>query len=128
LKVHELTRFHTVGPNDERFGTSVFLLAMNKARYESLPDDLRQVIDANSGQNIAAEVGTIWMKAEEPGKEAALARGNEIIELTEEQMAPFREAADPVAERWVKEVSGLGIDGAGLLEAARTAVAKYSQG
>jgi TRAP-type C4-dicarboxylate transport system substrate-binding protein len=126
LKVHELTKFHTVGPDDERFGTSVFLFAMNKGRYEGLPEDLRAVLDANSGANIAAEVGTVWSKVEEPGREAAMARGNEIIELSEDEMARFRKASEPVADRWVKEVSSLGIDGAALLEAARAAVAKNS--
>lgn len=126
LKVTELVKYHTIGPDDMRFGTGVFLFAMNKQRYESLPDDLRAVIDANSGKAIAKQVGEIWIRAEGPGREAAIKHGNEIIVVSAAEMKKFRAAADPVAKRWTEEVSSHGIDGKDLLIAAREAVAKHS--
>src|SRR3546814_8580332 len=53
LKVHELTTSHTEIGGERGLYTAVFLFAMNKARYESLPADLRQVIDENSGIALA---------------------------------------------------------------------------
>jgi len=51
VKVQELTKFHIeTDPARPAFYTSTFIFAMNKAKYASLPPDLKKVIDANSGQ------------------------------------------------------------------------------
>ena len=49
IKVQELVKFHTEIPGSPTLYTATFILAMNKAKYDSLPADLKQVIDANSG-------------------------------------------------------------------------------
>jgi hypothetical protein len=41
---------------------------MNKKKYEGLPNDLKRVLDANSGRNIAKAAGELWVKIEEPGR------------------------------------------------------------
>lgn len=128
LKVHELTNSSTEGANGVRFGTAVFLFAMNKDRYESLPDDLKAVIDEHSGRALAEEMGQGWMAIEEPGKEAAIAAGSEIIELSEEELERFREAAMPVVERWIEEIKEQGIDGGALYAAAVEAIATHHSG
>ena len=128
LKVHELTDYSIEGPDGTRIGTSTFLFAMNKERYESLPDDLRQVIDANSGSALAEEMGRAWMAAEDPGRQAAIDAGTEINVLSEAELARFREALEPVVERWIGEVSAQGIDGQALVDAAREAVDRHSGG
>jgi len=124
LKVHELTDYSIVGPGGHRFGTSVFVYAMNKERYESLPDDLQAVIDANSGAEIAAWIGGVFDEVEEPGRQAVLDSGSEIIELAPEAMAEFDGPAEAVEARWIEEVAEDGVDGAALVEAAKAAVAR----
>jgi TRAP-type C4-dicarboxylate transport system substrate-binding protein len=127
LKVYELTKYSIEGPNGGRFGTSVFAFLMNKERYEGLPDDLRAIIDANSGAAIAEEIGAIWDQVEKPGKDATIASGSEMIVLDESAMAAFDERSEQVTARWIEEVTAQGIDGQALVEAARAAVAKYSE-
>jgi TRAP-type C4-dicarboxylate transport system substrate-binding protein len=127
LKVYELTKYSIEGPNGRRFGTSVFAFLMNKERYEGLPDDLRAIIDANSGAAIAEDIGAIWDQVEKPGKDATIASGSEMIVLDETTMAAFDERSEQVTARWIEEVAAQGIDGQALVEAARAAVAKYSQ-
>src|SRR5262249_5099877 len=60
LKIQELVKFPPEIPGSPTLSTTSFLLAMNKPRYESLPGDLKAVIDANSGLKPAAEAGAIW--------------------------------------------------------------------
>ena len=60
IKVHELVRNHTEIPGSPTFYTATFVLVMNKAKYESLPADLKQVIDANSGMAAATMAGKVW--------------------------------------------------------------------
>ena len=126
LRVHELVDYVTVGEGGRRFGTSVFIFAMNKERYASLPDDLRAIIDAHSGANIAAEFGRVWDEVEIPGYDATVAAGNEIIELSAEAQAEFDAKAETVEARWIAEADAQGLDGAALVAAAKAAVAKYS--
>jgi TRAP-type C4-dicarboxylate transport system substrate-binding protein len=127
LKVHELTSHSIEGPDGRRFGTSVFAFLMNKERYESLPDDLKAIIDANSGAEIAAEFGAVWDDVEIPGKEATIASGSEMLVLDEAAMAGFDERAQQVEERWLQDMEAQGIDGQALLDAAKAAVARHSQ-
>ena len=36
------------------------MVTMNKDKYESLPDDLKKVIDDNSGKSMAAKAGKVF--------------------------------------------------------------------
>ena len=48
LKVADLTSSSVELANGERFGTSIFLFAMNKKSYNSLPANLKKIIDKNT--------------------------------------------------------------------------------
>ncbi|MGF1611334.1 MAG: TRAP transporter substrate-binding protein [Kiloniellales bacterium] len=126
LKLQDLTKYSVVGTGGSRFGTSVFLFAMNKERYESLPDDLKAVIDANSGAALAEKIGQVWDEVEAPGIAAQEKSGGEIIPLDEASTAAFNELGKTVIERWTEEAKANGIDGEALVKAARASVAKNS--
>ena len=125
LKLQQLTKFSVEGPGGSRFGTSVFLYAMNKARYDSLPADLQAVIDANSGAALAADIGKVWDEIEAPGKAAQTKSGGQVIVLDAAEKAAFDALGEKVVQRWIGEADSKGIDGAGLVEAARAAIAKH---
>ena len=58
VKVHELTKFHS--EFDKAGGalyTTTFVMGMNKAKYDSLPPDLKKVIDDNSGMATSGLAG-----------------------------------------------------------------------
>ncbi|WP_417668036.1 TRAP transporter substrate-binding protein [Roseibium sp.] len=123
LKLHELTAHSTHGPNSLRFGTSTFMIGMNMERYESLPDDLKKVIDDHSMENIAATYGAVWDQIEEGGKKLISDNG-ELIELSADEYGAFENAMAPVVDKWIAEATGNGMDGASMVEAARAAVSK----
>ncbi len=126
LKIHEMTKQSITGPDGMRFGTSVFAYLMNKDRYESLPDDLKAILDANSGAAIAEEIGQIWDDVEQPGIDATVASGSEMIALDEAAMAGFDQRSEQVVQRWIEEANAAGIDGRGLVDAARAAVTSHT--
>lgn len=123
LKLHELTQYSIEGADGSRFGAAVFLLAMNKERYDALPDDLKAIIDANSGAAIAEEIGVVWDEAEESGKAMQRDSGGEIIVLSAEVKAAFDERGAQVVDRWIEDVSANGMDGKAIVDAARNAIA-----
>lgn len=127
LKLHELTRYSVEGEDGSRFGTSVFLFAMNKERYAGLPADLRKVIDAHSQGAIAAEFGRVWDEVEAPGMNAQRESGGTIIRLSAEAKAEFDERGKRVERRWIEEAASKGFDGTALVAAAKKAVAAHSK-
>ena len=99
------------------------MFAMNKDRYESLPDDLRQVIDDHSGMAAAEWVGRAWEEDfEERGRAALAEAGVTQITLSEAEGAKFDAAAEEVVQRWIEEAESKGLDGQALVDRAREAV------
>ena len=127
FKLQELTKYSVEGVDGSRFGTSVFLFAMNKARYDGLPADLKAVIDANSGAAIAKNIGDVWNSIEAPGAAAQMKSGGEIIKLDADAKASFDTLGAKVVERWVAESKSQGFDGKALVDAARASIAKYAR-
>lgn len=126
VKVHELVKFHS--ETDAAYPavyTTVLLLAMNRARYDALPADLRKVIDDNSGAALSADTGRILTEADAPGRQ--LASRNPINTIPATELDAWKRAAQPVVDGWVKEVSGKGADGKALLQQAQGLVAKYTK-
>jgi len=126
LKIQEQTKYQIEGFDETRFGNTTFQVSMNKARWDSLPADIQKAFKDASGADWWGEVGDIWRASDDFGIKMATDAGNEHIVLTKEETDEFRKVLEPVVQRWVDEVSGQGIDGAGLVKKAREAIAKHS--
>lgn len=127
LKVHELTRHHTAIGGTRGLYTTTFVFTMNKARYEGLPDDLRAVIDANSGMVVAKAAGRAWDENAAGGLAATKAvPGSEFHDVAPDEVARWQEVTRPVVEGWVRQMSERGIDGQALIAEAQALIAKYA--
>ena len=124
LKVPELVSNHTEFTGKALY-TLTFVLAMNKAKYESLPDDLKKVIDDNSGLEFSVFAGGTQADSDGPSREVALDLGNNIITLDAEQTAVWAEAAQPIYAAWIADMGEKGIDGQALIDEARMLIEKY---
>ncbi len=127
LKLAELTQTSVEGRSKERFGTSIFLFGMNKERYEALPDDLKAIIDKNSGRDFAQEIGEVWHGEETTGKRQQFDSGGTILRLNQEVTDDINVRGQAIVDRWIEEVSEKGIDGEAIIDAARTAVRKHTK-
>jgi TRAP-type C4-dicarboxylate transport system substrate-binding protein len=127
IKVHELVKFHTEIPGSPTLYTASFFLAMNKAKYEGLPADLRKVIDDTTGMAFATAAGQVWDDAGAEVRTMVEKRGNTITSITEEEKAKWIMATAPVTEAWLKSAKDKGIDGAKLIEVAKAAIAKHAK-
>ncbi len=126
LKVQELVKFHSeLDKSQPALYTTVFLLAMNKARYAALPADLRRIIDAESGPELSARAARAFVESDANGR--ASASGNTIIPIPAPEVEAWRKAAQPVTEGWVKDMTARGTDGTALLATARELIAKRSR-
>ncbi len=125
LKVPELVENHTEFTGKALY-TLTFVLAMNKDKYESLPEDLQKVIDENSGLEFSVFAGGTMADADDPSREFALDNGNNVITLDEEQTAVWRERAQPIYAKGVADRAEKGIDGQALLDEATALIEKYT--
>jgi TRAP-type transport system periplasmic protein len=125
IKVQELVKYHTEIPGSPTLYTATFILAMNKAKYEGLPGDLKEVLDRNSGQVAATMAGNVWDEQAVVVSDMVKKRGNVVTTLTVEEAARWRKTTEPVIEAWLQSTKERGLDGPKLLEAARAALAKH---
>jgi TRAP-type transport system periplasmic protein len=108
------------------FYTTPQFFAMNRKKYDSLPADLRKVIDDNGGEKVAGEIGRIWDQSAEPVRKAFRDRGNTIVEFQQPEMERWVKAAQPAHEEWIKFVGERGYDGKAVLEEARAVIKEIS--
>ncbi|MCE8005432.1 TRAP transporter substrate-binding protein [Aestuariivita sp.] len=125
LKVAELVDNHTEFAGPALYNVT-FVLAMNKDSYESLPDDLKAIIDANSGHDFSVFAGTTQASADGPARQLAAERGNNIITISAEETARWAEIAQPVYDKWVADMDSQGIDGQALIDEARSLMEAYA--
>lgn len=125
IKLHELVKFHTEIPGTPTFYTASFFLAMNQAKYEGLPEDVRKVIDETTGMAFATEAGNVWDKAGADVRKMVQEKGNTILTLNEADKAAWMKASEPVTEAWIAEMKGKGIDAPALIDSAKGLLAKY---
>ncbi len=125
LRIPELVENHTEFEGDMLY-TVTFVLAMNQERYDSLPDDLKAVIDQNSGLEFSIFAGGTQQDWDAPGREMADELGNNIITISAADSEIWRERAMPIYERWIADMEGRGIDGQAMIDRARELMAEYA--
>lgn len=125
IRLSELVDNHTEFSGDEAFYTAAIVLVMNKAKYDALPDDLKAILDAESGAKLSTFATQVMWDMDAPAKKIAEDAGNTIVTLDEAEVARWKEASKPVIERWIADMDGKGIDGAALIEQARALIEKH---
>ncbi len=128
VKVNELTKFHAeFDPAGGSLYTTTFVMCMNKAKYDSLPPDLKKVIDANSGMATSGWLGKTQQAGDAAGRKAASDRGNTIFTVPPAEAQEFRRRSRQIEVEWVEDMGKRGFDGRKLLDTARTLIDKHTK-
>lgn len=129
VKMQDLTDyFTTLGPPQPRLSTSIFTFLMNKQKYESLPPDLKKVIDDNSGANVVDKAIQTWDFVEQEGEKVMHTKPkNKFVQLSAEETAKFKQKVQPVFNRFKKLLDDGGDDGAKIIAEVEALEAKYSK-
>jgi TRAP-type C4-dicarboxylate transport system substrate-binding protein len=128
LKLHELVDNAVEVETADGRGlyTSVFLLGMNKAKYDSMPADLQKVMDDHSGMYFAKIGGEFFKNAENFGRKL-IDENAKRSQMPADEVKKMQEATSGVAGDWVKEMDGLGLPGQKLMDSANAMLEKYSK-
>ena len=128
VKVNELTKFHAeFDPAGGSLYTTTFVMAMNKAKYNSLAPDLKKVIDNNSGMATSAWLGKVQQGNDGIGRKSASDRGNTIYTVSPVEAQEFRRKSRTVEVEWVEDMNKKGFDGKKMLDTARSLIEKHTK-
>lgn len=125
LKVPELVENHTEFEGPALY-TLTFVLAMNEDAYNGMPDDLKQIMDDNSGLEFSVFAGGTQQDYDAPAREAAVDNGNNIVTVTD--TAAWREVVQPIYTDWIAERDAAGQDGQALVDQARALMSGECKG
>jgi TRAP-type C4-dicarboxylate transport system substrate-binding protein len=98
---------------------------MNQKRYDSLPPDLRKVIDDLSGSWAAEFNGRVWDQNEHVGIEAIKKAGGTIYTLPAEERQRWAARLKPIEDDWLKSMEAKGLPGRQVLTDLREAIKRY---
>lgn len=124
VKIQELVKFHSeTDPSESAFYTSTFIFAMNKAKYESLPADLKKIIDNNSGQAVSGLAGKAFLQADMEGKKLTTKNTTNVIPKAE--LESWKKLSQPLTDGWIADMNAKGHNGKQMLDGARALIAKH---
>jgi TRAP-type C4-dicarboxylate transport system substrate-binding protein len=92
-----------------------FFVAMNKEKWNSLPKDIKRIIEQVNAEWIEKQ-GKNWDDIDKLGREATLKRGNNIISLSKEENERWANAVRPLLDGYVKNMKEKGLPGAKALK------------
>jgi TRAP-type transport system periplasmic protein len=95
------------------YTTSMFVV-MNKDKWESLPEDVKEIFTRTSEEWVARH-GQAWDQADEEGRAFVAELGKEIITIPEEKQQDWVDKVQPVLDEYVQACQGKGLPGGELL-------------
>jgi TRAP-type C4-dicarboxylate transport system substrate-binding protein len=128
LKMHEMVKFHSeTDPTRPALYSAVFIFGMNQARYDSLPPDLKGIIDKNSGEALSKQIGAIWDDSKAAGRKLAQDRGNTFYTVPASELDNWVKASAPLYDDWVADMDKRGMNGKQMLQEARDLLATFGK-
>lgn len=119
--IDKVVKYH----NDQTLYASTFVWVMNPGWYNRLGAAQKKVIDDHCSNEWSSKVGVAWGDNEDGGKgRLEEMGGHTIVPLTAAQKQAWRDAADPLYQRWVEAADKAGHDGKAALEAFRAELQK----
>lgn len=125
-KLDEATRYHFETPADRpAMGATVLVLLMNKQKYESLPADLKAIVDKTSGLPLVERYGKAWDEATAAARnKIKTSPGHTLSVVSGSNYDAMLKQLEVVEKEWLADAKAKNINGEALLEAARETARK----
>jgi len=103
--------------------TALFLVSMNKKKWDSIPPEHQKVIEQINKEWMLKQ-GQQWDDIEKEGKEYCISRGMKINQLSAQEQAKWDKAAEPLFTDYVKRMKDKGLPGEEFLAFVREQLKK----
>ena len=126
IKLQEVAKYHLdTAPGVPKTSNSIFVLAMNPAKYDGMPADLKKILDANTGLEFSKQIGKVFDGTTAPAIKLARDAGGVFDTLSAAEYARWQKACEPVVADWIAEVGAKGANGKALYDDAKALLKKY---
>lgn len=88
-------------------GIFTFYVAMNKEKWDALPNDIKKVFDEVSEEWVDKHA-VKTLEADQDGMDYFKKRGGQIVTLPEEELAKMKKAVEPVIQNYIREMESKG--------------------
>jgi TRAP-type C4-dicarboxylate transport system substrate-binding protein len=95
--------------------TMTFPIVMNRAKWESLPGDIRKILADNIGLEMSKKAGIVYDHAEAAMKEKVLQSGVKINDLPPQDLSKWKLEARKIWANWAKDKEAKGLPGNAVL-------------
>jgi TRAP-type C4-dicarboxylate transport system substrate-binding protein len=99
------------------FGRSVFLVAMNKKKYDGLSADARAALDRLSGRQLSLRATEVYIKRAAQAVESVTGKAD-VVTLSPAEQQRISKTLRPIIDEWVKEMEPKGIPARDMLKRA----------
>jgi len=120
----EVVKFSVEAP--AMYYSSAFFIAMNKAKWNTIPPDLQKIIEQVNVEWIDKQ-GKAWDEIAKAGKDFTIQRGNKIIQLSADENRKWEKALKPLYDDYVKSMKDKGLPGDEVLKFFLHTIYKYQK-
>jgi TRAP-type transport system periplasmic protein len=121
-KIHELAKYHTtLGLSAQHIDTCV-----NRKAFDALPADLKQAFYDFQPRMAYSIAKTVGVDFQSKAKGIYKKNGVEMITLPPEELARWKEALQPVVDKWADKWEAKGLPAKALLADIKKLTAKYN--
>lgn len=103
--------------------TTAMFVAMNQKSWDALPADLQQILLDVSAEWVDKH-GAAWNRADDEGLAFVRELGREIIPLSSEEEARWKQQVAPIVDKYLAQATEKGLPGAGFLAEAQAMIAE----
>ncbi len=114
FKQAELLKYST----EADFYTMTMMVVMNRNSWNTLPDDIKKVIDETTGITMSRDAGKIYDDLNPVMKQHCIDEGVQPLAFKAEDREKLEELTIPLREEWVEEMEAKGLPGRKVLDAA----------
>jgi TRAP-type C4-dicarboxylate transport system substrate-binding protein len=120
--IDKVTKYHM----DVPLYVTTFALVFNKNTYDQMSAKQKKVIDDHCTNEWALRVAGPWADFEHGGIAKIKAeQGHEVYELTPDQLAQWKKAAEPLHKAWADNVKKAGVDPAAAMKELEAELIKF---
>lgn len=124
FRLNEVAPLHT----EAKAYVTCFYFVMNQAKFDALPENVRQAVDSVSGDNFVPRVGKWWDGPDALGRADAVRRNHSIITVSDAERSVWHAKAAEAVEKWLSALEKEGLaDAHAIYGKAQAYVAKHEK-
>jgi len=116
FRINELANYHA----ELNLYSLAFVVTMNKDVYESLPDDLKAIVNEHSGAEWSQHMAAIFDDLDKQGRSEALEAGHVVVDLDEDIRNAWKPSLDKITEDYLTSLEAEGMPSRDVYQRARS--------